>query len=424
MIKRSTVLKSSLIVIAMLTFLPILMLSRAYIVADKNGLYQFLFVPLINEQAIRFRLYMNTNRHRTIDIGRKFYGPIFRLNEKLGLQAHWICENVNFKEVVSKNSLYEIRCDGDIYQFDLTEHDIRTPKNLDDNKVYIFSDLHGNIEYFRQVLINLKVIDSDNNWLFGKNGLVILGDFVDKSSYDRELLWYLYFLERLSNKQGGFVSIILGNHETFQLSGDFRHAHPVTRHLTRKLIPLEQSLDDKTLLGRWLRTKPVVATMNNYLFIHAGVSPSVISKVDIQSLNTSLANYWRGDVIDDDSYQAIFGPQGILNYRGMIKKTDHYPALTTGELTTFLSKVSMGKIIFGHTEMEEISFLHKNKAIAVDASRQSSKILMVDAEHQELIETGVLNHNEPWLASAERIPFNILLSQHWSIIYSALLQGE
>jgi len=52
-------------------------------------------------------------------------------------------------------------------------------------KMLVISDIEGNFEAFRKLLQGNQVIDENFNWTFGKDHLVLVGDFVDMIRTDR-----------------------------------------------------------------------------------------------------------------------------------------------------------------------------------------------------------------------------------------------
>ncbi|GAA4213241.1 hypothetical protein GCM10022289_45130 [Pedobacter jeongneungensis] len=101
-------------------------------------------------------------------------------------------------------------------------------------------------------------------------------------------------MEEKAKAAGGYVHVILGNHDIMNLSGDFRH-------VDRKYMRIAESLgldyirlfDEDTELGRWLRTKNVVERVGDYLFVHGGISPEVLKlDLSLQQLNDIARPYY------------------------------------------------------------------------------------------------------------------------------------
>ena len=140
-------------------------------------------------------------------------------------------------------------------------------------KIAALSDIHGQYDIAIELLKNNKIIDENLNWNFAKGHLVITGDIFDRGDKVNELLWLIYKLENQAKDKGGRVHYLLGNHEYMILQNDLRY-------LTDKYVLSSKLLDidydklygNKTILGKWLRSKPAIIKLNNIVFTHGGIS--------------------------------------------------------------------------------------------------------------------------------------------------------
>src|SRR6185503_13269933 len=87
-------------------------------------------------------------------------------------------------------------------------------------KMLVISDIEGNFMALRTLLQGNGVIDDNFDWTFGKDHLVLVGDFVDRGTMVTEVLWFIYMLEEKAKAAGGYVHFILGNHEIMNMSND------------------------------------------------------------------------------------------------------------------------------------------------------------------------------------------------------------
>lgn len=93
-------------------------------------------------------------------------------------------------------------------------------------KLFLISDVEGEFEGFRNLLISNNVMDENYNWTFGKGHMVICGDLFDRGNEVPECLWLIYKLEQGAKTKGGYVHTLLGNHDIMNLSGDLRYVQP------------------------------------------------------------------------------------------------------------------------------------------------------------------------------------------------------
>ncbi|MGE5349178.1 MAG: metallophosphoesterase [Actinomycetota bacterium] len=236
------------------------------------------------------------------------------------------------------------------------------------DSIAVISDVHGQYDTYINHLISNGIIDNNLNWKFGKGHLVFLGDAFDRGDKVTEILWHLFSLEKQASKSGGRVHFILGNHELMILEGDLRYNHEKYMKVeTIAGIPYPALYSENSVLGRWLRLKPVMITINNILFVHAGISPELV-KIDlkISKINQIFHERIVGKEVDsscdDDIINLLIGNDGPVWYRGYFADT----ALTIPTLDSILGFYGREHIIVGHTPQKNITGLFGNKIIGVD----------------------------------------------------------
>src|SRR5215204_4246169 len=140
-------------------------------------------------------------------------------------------------------------------------------------KMLVISDIEGNFEALRKLLQGNKVIDENFNWTFGKDHLVLVGDFVDRGQMVTEVLWFIYSLEEKAKSAGGYVHYILGNHEIMNMADELDYVQErYIQHAKLMNKPYMQLFGPNAEIGRWLATKNVVERVGNILFTHGGIS--------------------------------------------------------------------------------------------------------------------------------------------------------
>ena len=159
---------------------------------------------------------------------------------------------------------------------DLTALDFETESESHFDKVenwVALSDVHGQHDLFIKLLKAQGVIDEKEQWAYGKGHLVIIGDIFDRGAKVTESLWFVFGLEKQAAAVGGKVHLILGNHELMVMHADLRFLNPkylYTQGALRTVYP--QFFNTSTVLGQWLRSKPVCLTINESAFVHGGFS--------------------------------------------------------------------------------------------------------------------------------------------------------
>ncbi len=200
-------------------------------------------------------------------------------------------------------------------------------------RIVAIGDIHGAFNGIREILRKIEIIDQKDQWVGGDSVLVQTGDFLDRGPGATKVAELLMSLQEEAPKQGGKVIVLLGNHEILNLLGDFRD---VTKYIYRNLVDghsekrltvscngyasfyrrlyelrrekppkrrelVERCLSEQQLgqveyidemgptgtIGRWLRTLPVAAEVDDIVFVHGGISAE-LAKKDLTSINREV----------------------------------------------------------------------------------------------------------------------------------------
>jgi hypothetical protein len=168
-------------------------------------------------------------------------------------------------------------------------------------------DVHGSVEGLRATLVRAGLIDATQRWTGGKATFVQTGDVMDRGAGVRAAFDLLMALEPQAAAAGGRVQVLLGNHEVMNLIADTRDATPeIFRSFAdadseskrerafqaAERVAPKGSLDKAAWLaehpigyveyreafkpngryGRWLRSKPILAEIDDTVFMHGGVN--------------------------------------------------------------------------------------------------------------------------------------------------------
>ncbi|MBN2666444.1 MAG: metallophosphoesterase [Bacteroidales bacterium] len=300
-------------------------------------------------------------------------GPhIYRVNDKL--KAEWIQNSVfmeafigpeNFSKFSRKFNL-SFTYDDLIKAFLLRpNHD---QKYLNADSIAVISDIHGNYPVYTDLLKVTGIIDDDLNWNFGKGHLVILGDMFDRGDMVTEVLWHLFGLEIQAEKAGGKVHVLLGNHEFMALRNDLCYASPkYARSASYSNKDYADHFSDLSVLGKWLRSKPVIITIDDIMFVHGGISDEMVQqKMDIRKINRIFTEKILGKnlykINKSESFRLLNGNHGPLWYRGYF----HDPGFCENSIDNILDFYGMKHIVVGHTPNVTINSLFGNKVIGAD----------------------------------------------------------
>ncbi len=217
-------------------------------------------------------------------------------------------------------------------------------------RIVAVGDVHGGYDEFVAVLRAAGVIDAGNRWRAGRAHLVQTGDLLDRGAGSRRVMDLLMGLERQARSAGGRVHALIGNHEVMNLAGDLRYvaegeyAAFATRNSARVRDRAYAALADPALkddpayreqwyaerplgwvehreafgptgrYGRWIRQHNTVVRIDDYLFLHGGISPA-LAATPRREINERLRAEIAGTEVPKDGLAA--GRDGPLWYRGL-----------------------------------------------------------------------------------------------------------
>lgn len=242
-------------------------------------------------------------------------------------------------------------------------------------KIFVVSDIEGNFIDFINILINNNIVDKRLNWSFGDGHLVLLGDFVDRGIYVTQVLWLIYKLEQEAMAYGGRVHYLLGNHELMNFDGDVRYVNEKYHALAFTLgKDTKELLGNNSFLGKWLRTKNVIEKIGNFLFVHGGISDSLLqAKLSIPQINEIIRfNIDKPREMRDPVANLIADDFGVLWFRGFITGYLSYDKTNVKVLDEILAFYNVNKIIVGHTIVKDISTDYGGRIIRVDVDHYSN----------------------------------------------------
>ncbi len=308
-------------------------------------------------------------------------GPYVFVNKEQQLESHWLCQGEVESQTITVSSFPKAisACNMPATVHGLTSRENKVLEFSGDYPVAALSDFHGQYDLMIELLTNNNIIDADKNWAFGKGHFVITGDIFDRGDKVTEILWFLYDLEQQAQKAGGDIHLTLGNHEVMVLNGDLRYLHPKYIETAKQLgMPFEKLFTKDSILGNWLRSKPVLVKVNNMLFAHGGFHPSLaVEKRSIIEINTVFKNSLVKSELDkprEGWAKFLHKTNGPIWYRGYFgsdypegsKKRDN--GATSTEIDLLLKHFDVKHLIVGHTSQKQIETRYQGRVIAIDSS--------------------------------------------------------
>ncbi len=316
-------------------------------------------------------------------------GPYVFVEASKALSASWLCQGevINKEIAITNFPVTTSACDLPAKVHSFTSLETNVLEYSGDFNVAALSDFHGQYDLMIELLTNNKIIDENKNWAFANGHFVITGDIFDRGDKVTEILWFLYDLERQAELAGGKIHLTLGNHEVMILNGDLRYLHPKYVETAKQLNkPFEQLFSKNSILGNWLRSKPVLVKVNNMLFAHGGFHPSLATENhSIEEINAVFKlNLVKAELAQPRQGlgEYLHRSDGPIWYRGYFaKERDKDNGATSAEIELLLKHFDVQHLIVGHTSQKQIETRYQGRVIAIDSSIKRGKygeILLIE----------------------------------------------
>jgi hypothetical protein len=261
---------------------------------------------------------------------------------------------------------------GDHLSYPIQKQFIKSKSTLTNRKkLLIIGDIHGQYDTLKLFLVKNKVIDNKLNWIFGDGTIVFIGDIFDRGEGVTEALWLIYKMENEATKTGGEVQLLLGNHELMIFQDDLRYVSEKYYYLFKNLkLNYSKYYNNKSLLGRWLKSKNTMLRIDSLLFVHGGIHSNILQyNVSVDTINLLIYNYInnikKANYSNNLALQFLLSYNGPFWYRGMVEKSDG-PAPSEDDLNRILNFYKVKHIFVGHTFFPDIKLFNDGKIVSTD----------------------------------------------------------
>lgn len=315
--------------------------------------------------------------------------------------------NLSIEKTSEEPSSFVVKSDCNEHEFRVKLHPIIRPEYAYDSpeKLIVISDPHGNLDAFLSILRAQEVIDDKYNWTFGTNHLMIIGDVFDRGNDVLPIFWLIYKLEGEAIQKGGRVHFLLGNHEELVLRNDIRYVEDKYKYLAEELnVEYNELWNINSILGKWLSTRNTIEIIGDNLFVHAGLSKEFLDqKWSIPQLNDSVSSFLGEPRIErnkSDIGKFLYGSNGPLWYRGMVRDDIKYNPISEEDVDAILKRYNVKHIFLGHTIFPEVHSFYNGKVIGVNVNNKKNKEnnlsrgVLIKRNKRYLIYDDLLRNNE------------------------------
>jgi hypothetical protein len=246
-------------------------------------------------------------------------------------------------------------------------------------RVVAIGDVHADLDAFRLALRTAGAINARDEWIGGALTIVQLGDLIGRYDEEREVLDFLFDLQRRARLGGGTVHALIGNHEVFggridnQAVG--RNPFPAWEGIPglklddprlRILPPFARARGAALMPGgpyaRRLAEFPVVLKLGETVFVHGGVVPRW-AQYGIERINREVRDWLLGQRAEPDSALGVDDGDRVM-------WTRQFSANVTIEdcnvLEESLRILRARRMIVAHTVHEEITARCNERVWATD----------------------------------------------------------
>nr|MCU0408465.1 hypothetical protein [Bacteroidales bacterium] len=171
-------------------------------------------------------------------------------------------------------------------------------------------------------------------------------------------------------KAGGRVHLLLGNHEILLFAGVHSYNHPKYATVEDLSFTDYSGLySELSVIGAWLRTKPVIMNINDILFVHGGISIETVRRdLNIESINRKFHNMVMGLEVSTEAEleerKFLNNELGPVWYRGYFNDAQYCEI----KMDSIMGHFAVNHIVVGHTQCEEIASLFGDRVLGIDTS--------------------------------------------------------
>lgn len=247
------------------------------------------------------------------------------------------------------------------------------------NRVVAIGDIHADLGAFRTALRTAGAIDARDEWVGGALTIVQLGDLIGRSDEERQVLDFMFDLQRRARRAGGTVHALIGNHEVFGGRLDNQAVGPnpfpawedvpglrLDDRRLRHLPPYARARGAALMPGgpyaRQIATLPVVLKLGETVFVHGGVVPRW-ARYGIDRINREVREWLLGQTDEPDSALGVDNGDRVMWTRQF---SADVTSADCAQLDESLRILGARRMIVAHTVHAQISARCDERLWAVD----------------------------------------------------------
>jgi len=169
-------------------------------------------------------------------------------------------------------------------------------------RIIAIGDIHGDYDVLVKILLKSRLMNRNNHWTGKDTVLIQMGDITDMKSrsaigdeHGKEIKIYnlLIHLQKEASSQGGYVYILLGNHEIMNVMGYVDYASNENIRNFGGTRNRKNLFKPGGKMARFLAAYTYgMIKINGYIFVHGGIPPNF--NYGIREFNKYIREYLLG----------------------------------------------------------------------------------------------------------------------------------
>ena len=246
-------------------------------------------------------------------------------------------------------------------------------------RLVAIGDIHADIGALRTAFQAAGATNTQGRWIGGPLIVVQMGDLIGRSNDERQVLDFIFDIQRQAVQSGGAVHALVGNHEVFggridnQAIGpnpfpEWEHVEGLDRNDPRlRILPPHARARGAALMAggpyaRKIAAFPVVLKIRDTVFVHGGVVPRW-ARYGIERINQEVRQWLLGAAPEPDSALGVDDGDRVMWTRQFSLDVD---AADCAALEESLRILDARRMVVAHTVHPEITARCDDRVWAVD----------------------------------------------------------
>ena len=246
-------------------------------------------------------------------------------------------------------------------------------------RVVAIGDIHADINALRTAFRAAGATNARDEWIGGTLTIVQMGDLIGRSDDERQVLDFVFDMQRRATMAGGRVYVLIGNHEVFggRVDNQAVGRNPFSAYedmvgLRRddprlQVLPAMARARGAALMAggpyaRRIAAFPVVLKLGQTVFVHGGVVPRW-ARYGVDRINREVSDWLLGKTPEPDSALGVDDGDRVMWTRQFSADVD---AADCAALEESLRILGARRMIVAHTVHAEITSRCDGQVWAVD----------------------------------------------------------